>query len=99
MNLKVFIILFLCLGLNLNSQALNDSKEPIVTWSLQDLLRFAIENSPVITKAKQDKQQANLSEDKAKSFFLATPKITNNSWFQRSRTTSLQSTSNEYDDT
>lgn len=69
MNLKYFITLYLCLGLNLYCKALSDNKESIVTWSLQDLLRFAIENSPVITKAKQEKQQANLSEDKARSFF------------------------------
>lgn len=39
-------------------------------WHLQELLKYAVENSPVISKAKQDKQFAQLEENKVKSYFL-----------------------------
>ncbi len=43
-----------------------DSEAP---WTLQDVLRFALDNSPTITKARQEKQQFQLEEDRAKSKF------------------------------
>ncbi len=39
------------------------------TWTLQDLLRFAVENSPGIIRARQEKQQAKLEEDSTSSLF------------------------------
>lgn len=48
--------------------AMGAEKDAVEPWTLQDVLRYAVENSPTIIKARQEKLQANLEEDRATSF-------------------------------
>lgn len=76
------LILFTLFYVGVSSISFGSELPPETTWTLQDLLKYAVENSPVVIRARQEKQQALLEEDKAKSLYWPRLKLSTSHGFR-----------------